>query len=96
MVSELCDSAIRFQQAGGIKSALPKGATSGRANLRKGSEDLSLFVYGNVEVKDLITTKFGAGIQFEVGHSADLGLLANTCSATLQWQFLQQMVLQVY
>ena len=66
MVAELCDSASRFQQAGGIGAALPKGATSGRASLRKGEQDLNLYVYGNVEIKDLITTRFGAGIQFQV------------------------------
>ncbi|KAL0023688.1 hypothetical protein WJX79_001943 [Trebouxia sp. C0005] len=67
MVAELCESAIRFQQAGGSDSlALPKGATSGRANLPGTDDDMSLFVYGNVEIKNLMTAKFGAGVQYEV------------------------------
>lgn len=67
MVAELCESAVRFQQAGGSDSlALPKGATSGRANLPGIDDDMSLFVYGNVEIKILMTAKFGAGVQYEV------------------------------
>lgn len=66
LIGELCDSALRFHQAGGVNAALPKGVTSGRANLRKGNEDLSLYVYGNLTIKNLITTKFGPGIQYEV------------------------------
>ncbi|KAL0023606.1 hypothetical protein WJX77_006297 [Trebouxia sp. C0004] len=67
MVAELCESAVRFQQAGGSDSlALPKGATSGRANLPGIDDDMSLFVYGNVEIKNLMTAKFGAGVQYEV------------------------------
>ncbi len=67
MVAELCESAVRFKQAGGSDSlALPKGATSGRANLPGIDDDMSLFVYGNVEIKNLMTAKFGAGVQYEV------------------------------
>lgn len=67
MVAELCESVVRFQQAGGSDSlALPKGATSGRANLPGIDDDMSLFVYGNVEIKNLMTAKFGAGVQYEV------------------------------
>lgn len=66
MVAELCESAVRFQQAGGNAAALLKGATSGHAALPGTNEDISLYVYGNVEVKNLVTPKFGAGVQFEV------------------------------
>lgn len=72
LVGELCDSALRFHQAGGVSAALPKGVTSGRANLRKGKEDLSLFVYGNLTIKNLITTKFGPGVQYEVPCHVDM------------------------
>lgn len=66
MVAELCETAVRFQQAGGTASVLPKGASSGRALLSGSGEDMTLFVYGNVEIKNLVTAKFGPGIQFEV------------------------------
>ncbi|KAL3153759.1 hypothetical protein ABBQ32_013348 [Trebouxia sp. C0010 RCD-2024] len=66
LIGELCDSALRFHQAGGVSAALPKRVTSGRANLRKGNEDLSLYVYGNLTINNLITTKFGPGVQYEV------------------------------
>lgn len=66
MVAELCESATRFCKAGGIASALLKGATSGRANLAGDKDDMSLYVYGNVEVKNLVTSKSGAGINYEV------------------------------
>ena len=65
MVAELCESATRFRKAGGISSALLTGATSGRANLAGGNDDMSLYVYGNLEVKSLVT-KSGAGVSFEV------------------------------
>lgn len=65
MVAELCESAIRFQQAGGTASVLPKGASSGCAVLPGAAEDMSLYVYGNVEVKNLVTAMFGPGIHFE-------------------------------
>ena len=65
MVSELCESATRFRKAGGISSALLTGATSGRANLAGGNDDMSLYVYSNLEVKSLVT-KSGAGVSFEV------------------------------
>ena len=68
MVAELCESTSRFQQAGGIASVLPKGTTSGRAVLPGPADDMSLFVYGNVEVKNLVTARTGPGIQFEVLH----------------------------
>lgn len=66
MVAELCTSAVRYQQAGGTASVLPKGASSGQALLPGPAADTALFVYGNVEVKNLVTAKFGPGIQFEV------------------------------
>ena len=66
MVAELCESAVRFQEAGGTASVLPQGASSGRALLPGPAEDMTLFVYGNVEVKNLVTAKSGPGIQFEV------------------------------
>lgn len=66
MVAELCISAVRFQQAGGTASVLPKGASSGQALLSGPAAHTTLFVYGNVEVKNLVTAKFGPGIQFEV------------------------------
>ena len=71
LIGELCESALKFHQAGGVNAALPKGVTSGRANLRKGNEDLSLYVYGNVTIKNLITTKFGPGVQYEVACLVD-------------------------
>lgn len=70
MVAELCESAVRFQQAGGTASALPEGASSGRALLPGPAEDMTLFVYGNVEVTNLVTAKFGPGIQFEVPRNS--------------------------
>lgn len=66
MVAELCTGAVRFQQAGGSASVLPKGASSGQALLPGPAADTTLFVYGSVEVKNLVTAKFGLGIQFEV------------------------------
>lgn len=75
LIGELCDSALRFHQAGGVSAALPKRVTSGRANLRKGNEDLSLYVYGNLTINNLITTKFGPGVQYEVCHPDHLQVL---------------------
>lgn len=66
MVAELCEAAIRFQEKGGTASVLPGGAFSGNAQLPGAANDLALFVYGNVEVKNLVAAKFGPGIQFEV------------------------------
>lgn len=70
IVAELCESAVRFQQAGGTESVLPKGASSGHALLPGPAEDMILFVYGNVEAKNLVTAKFGPGIQYEVQGTA--------------------------
>ena len=44
MVAELCEKAVRFQQAGGTASVLPTGASSGRALLPGSAEDMTLFV----------------------------------------------------
>ena len=68
MVAELCESAVRFQEKGGASAVLPGGASSGNAMLPGTANDLALFVYGNVEVKNLVAAKFGPGIQFEVLH----------------------------
>ena len=38
--------------------------------------DTTLFVYGNVEVKNVVTAKFGPGIQFEV-PTAPLNIIAS-------------------
>lgn len=83
LIGELCESALKFHQAGGVSAALPKGVTSGRANLRKDNEDLSLYVYGNVTIKNLITTKFGPGVQYEVASLVDS--LANVFVSALLW-----------
>ena len=74
MVAELCESAIRFKQAGGTASALPKGASSGRALLPGGANGMSLHVYGDVEVQDLVVPKFGPGIEFQLQHQTQLML----------------------
>ena len=76
MVAELCESAVKFHQAGGTTSALPKGATSGRANLPGAKDDMYLYVYGNVQVKNLLTSKAGAGVHFEVC----IRLITSLCS----------------
>ena len=76
MVAQLCDSARRFEQAGGIASALPKGATSGSVILPGTNDNMSLFVYGNVEIKDIVTTKFGAGVLYEVSTGGILLVLS--------------------
>ena len=65
MVAELCESATRFRKAGGISSPLLTGVTSGRAKLAGDNDDMSLYVYGNLEVKNLVA-KSAAGISFEV------------------------------
>ena len=65
MVAELCISAVRFQQAGGTASVLPKGASSGQALLSGPAADTTLFVW-QCGGQDLVTAKFGPGIQFEV------------------------------
>lgn len=67
MAAELCESAVKFQQAGGTAAALPKGATSGRASLPGAKDDMFLYVYGNIQISSLLVSKTGAGVHFEVG-----------------------------
>ena len=85
MVAELCESAVKFQEMGGASAVLPGGASSGNALLPGTANDLALFVYGNVEVKNLVAAKFGPGIQFEVLHHLCLShILLNTACNMLQ------------
>lgn len=66
MVAELIESATRFHKAGGTAAALAKGATSGRANLAGDNDNMCLYVYSNIEVQNLVISKVGAGIHYEV------------------------------
>lgn len=79
MVAELTASATRFQKAGGASAPLLKGPTSGRANLAGNDDDMCLYVYGNVEISNVITSKAGAGIHYEVGSRACTSNTAANC-----------------
>lgn len=68
MVEPLVLNCGVFKEAGGIKMTLHKGQdSSGRVT--KNANNVDLFYYGNIEVKDVNASKRAGGCYFEVHTS---------------------------